>query len=83
MRGPTTLSRYYNSDAAAADEEGWFDTGDVATIDSYGYMQVCAAGGSCYNVEGAAAMCCMPWSLEFCLHPQVESVGSGTGGSHL
>ncbi|EFN53923.1 hypothetical protein CHLNCDRAFT_48981 [Chlorella variabilis] len=40
VRGPTTLSRYYNSDAAAADEEGWFDTGDVATIDSYGYMQI-------------------------------------------
>jgi non-ribosomal peptide synthetase component E (peptide arylation enzyme) len=28
VRGPHTLSRYYNSDAQAADQEGWFDTGD-------------------------------------------------------
>jgi fatty-acyl-CoA synthase len=26
--------------ASAFDAEGWFDTGDVATIDQYGYMQI-------------------------------------------
>ena len=40
VRGPHTLSRYYNSEAAAADAHGWFDTGDVATIDPQGFMQV-------------------------------------------
>lgn len=40
VRGPHTVSKYFNSDAAAADAEGWFDTGDVATIDALGHMQV-------------------------------------------
>ncbi|PSC74120.1 long-chain-fatty-acid-ligase [Micractinium conductrix] len=40
VRGPHTLSRYYNSEAAAADAHGWFDTGDVATIDPQGFMQI-------------------------------------------
>lgn len=40
VRGPTVLSQYYNSDAPGADAEGWFDTGDVSTIDARGYMQI-------------------------------------------
>lgn len=40
VRGPHTVRKYFNSDAAAADGEGWFDTGDVATIDPLGHMQV-------------------------------------------
>ena len=40
MRGAATVSRYYRSDAPATDAEGWFDTGDVATLDSLGHMQV-------------------------------------------
>ena len=40
VRGAHVLSRYYNSDADAADSEGWFDTGDVCTVDAAGYIQV-------------------------------------------
>lgn len=40
VRGPHTVSKYFNSDAAAADADGWFDTGDVATIDHLGHMQI-------------------------------------------
>ncbi len=43
VRGPWVLGAYYNDEgatAAAIDEEGWFRTGDVATIDSEGYMQI-------------------------------------------
>lgn len=40
VRGAATISRYYGSDAAGADAEGFFDTGDVATIDPQGHMQV-------------------------------------------
>jgi 3-(methylthio)propionyl---CoA ligase len=41
VKGPWVCSRYYNEPVSAAhDEEGWFSTGDVATIDAEGYMQV-------------------------------------------
>ncbi|KAL4431736.1 hypothetical protein ABPG77_002952 [Micractinium sp. CCAP 211/92] len=40
VRGPTVISRYYNSDAGGADAAGWFSTGDVATIDPTGHMQI-------------------------------------------
>jgi len=43
VRGPWVISAYYNdADAsrAAFDDAGWFRTGDVATIDPEGFMQV-------------------------------------------
>ena len=41
VRGPAVAKGYYKGEGAevfAAD--GWFDTGDVATMDEYGYMQI-------------------------------------------
>ncbi|MEH6544098.1 MAG: long-chain fatty acid--CoA ligase [Porticoccaceae bacterium] len=65
VRGPWVCKSYYkleNSDAHLAD--GWFDTGDVATVDQYGYMaitdrtkDVIKSGGewiSSIDVENAA-----------------------------
>jgi acyl-CoA synthetase (AMP-forming)/AMP-acid ligase II len=41
VRGPSISGAYFKSDGAEAfDGEGWFDTGDVATIDEWGYMQI-------------------------------------------
>jgi fatty-acyl-CoA synthase len=41
VRGPSVARSYYKGEGAEAfDAEGWFDTGDVATMDPYGYMQV-------------------------------------------
>jgi fatty-acyl-CoA synthase len=43
VRGPWIISAYYNDDQASAvafDDEGWFRTGDVSTIDADGYMQI-------------------------------------------
>ena len=41
VRGPAVAKSYYKGEGASAfDAEGWFDTGDVATIDPYGYMQI-------------------------------------------
>ena len=41
VRGPAVASAYYGGAGAEQfDEEGWFDTGDVAHIDPYGYMQI-------------------------------------------
>jgi fatty-acyl-CoA synthase len=43
VRGPWVISGYYNDEAASAaafDDAGWLRTGDVATVDEDGYVQV-------------------------------------------
>jgi fatty-acyl-CoA synthase len=40
VRGPAVAKRYFKDDSEILDTEGFFDTGDVATIDQYGYMQI-------------------------------------------
>jgi fatty-acyl-CoA synthase len=40
VRGPAISSGYYKLDENILDEEGWFDTGDIANIDELGYMQI-------------------------------------------
>ncbi|MBT4521058.1 MAG: long-chain-fatty-acid--CoA ligase [Halieaceae bacterium] len=41
VRGPWICSNYYKLDESDAHaEEGWFETGDVATIDPQGYMAI-------------------------------------------
>src|SRR3979411_2068693 len=40
VRGPSVARAYYKEDETILDEEGFFDTGDVSTIDRYGYMQI-------------------------------------------
>jgi acyl-CoA synthetase (AMP-forming)/AMP-acid ligase II len=68
VRGPSIAKSYAKGDGADAfDAEGWFDTGDVATLDEYGYMQitdrskdVIKSGGewiSSIDLENAAVGC--------------------------
>ncbi len=41
VRGPFVASAYFGLDTSEAHRpDGWFDTGDVATIDPQGYMQI-------------------------------------------
>ena len=40
VRGPAVAASYYRNTDDILDAEGFFDTGDVATVDSYGYMQI-------------------------------------------
>ena len=43
VRGPWIVSGYYNdpkASEAALDDEGWFRTGDVVTIDADGFVQI-------------------------------------------
>ena len=41
VRGPWVASAYYgDAPGSALDEDGWFATGDVATIDPDGFMEI-------------------------------------------
>ncbi len=68
VKGPAISGGYYKGEGQSAfDEEGWFDTGDVATIDAWGFMQitdrskdVIKSGGewiSSIDLENAALGC--------------------------
>ena len=67
VRGPWVLERYYRQAVSALDDHGWFDTGDIATIDANGFMRitdrkkdVIKSGGewiSSIDIENAAVAC--------------------------
>jgi len=40
VRGPAVAKAYYRDDSRILDKDGFFDTGDVGTMDRYGYMQI-------------------------------------------
>ncbi len=67
VRGPWVIDSYFKSDAPGADADGWFDTGDIATLDRLGFMRitdrakdVIKSGGewiSSIDIENAAVAC--------------------------
>lgn len=68
VRGPHVVKAYYKHDGDhGVDKDGWFSTGDIATIDPLGYMQitdrskdVIKSGGewiSSIDVENQATAC--------------------------
>lgn len=40
VRGHSVVASYYKSDTSALDADGFFDTGDIASIDQKGFMQI-------------------------------------------
>jgi fatty-acyl-CoA synthase len=40
VRGAAVAKSYFKEGHSLLDEEGFFDTGDVSTIDHFGYMQI-------------------------------------------
>ncbi len=40
VSGPAILNRYFREESSALDAEGYFDTGDIGTIDPHGYLQI-------------------------------------------
>jgi fatty-acyl-CoA synthase len=67
VRGPWVVRRYYRADHDAVDPDGWFDTGDIATVDADSFLRitdrikdVIKSGGewiSSIDLENAAAGC--------------------------
>jgi fatty-acyl-CoA synthase len=67
VRGPWVVRRYFRQDADAIGPDGWFDTGDIATLDEDGFMRitdrakdVIKSGGewiSSIDLENIAAGC--------------------------
>eukprot|EP01065_Artemidia_motanka_P042179 TRINITY_DN560_c0_g2_i1.p1 TRINITY_DN560_c0_g2~~TRINITY_DN560_c0_g2_i1.p1 ORF type:complete len:4401 (+),score=1555.85 TRINITY_DN560_c0_g2_i1:207-13409(+) len=68
IRGPTVFSGYYNNPDATASaftKDGWFMTGDLATVGKYGYITVCdrkkdmilTGSENVYSVEVERALC--------------------------
>lgn len=74
VRGPWIIGEYYKADEETLTADGWFDTGDVATIDPDGFLtitdrskDVIKTGGewvSSIDIENAALM-----------HPGVAQAG--------
>lgn len=40
VRGPAIIARYFRSEEEVLDSEGYFDTGDIGTIDVHGYLEI-------------------------------------------
>ncbi len=40
VRGPAVARAYFKEGSSVIDDDGFFDTGDVATLDRYGYMHI-------------------------------------------
>lgn len=40
VKGPAVVAQYYRSDDSILDADGYFDSGDVATIDPEGFLQI-------------------------------------------
>ena len=40
VRGPAVAKSYFKSDQPILDEDGYFDTGDIATVDPDGFIQI-------------------------------------------
>jgi fatty-acyl-CoA synthase len=40
VRGPSIARAYFKEESSMLDDQGFFDTGDVATLDPIGYMQI-------------------------------------------
>jgi len=68
VRGSSVIQRYFGDERSATDADGWFDTGDLARIDSAGHLIITGrakdlikSGGEWINpAEIEAIICSLP-----------------------
>jgi acyl-CoA synthetase (AMP-forming)/AMP-acid ligase II len=74
VKGPWVVKNYFKKEGQLLDDEGWFDTGDVATIDSDGYM---AITDRTKDVIKSGGEWISSIDLENCAmgHPEVQEAG--------
>jgi 3-(methylthio)propionyl---CoA ligase len=68
VRGGSVIERYFGQDSPATNDDGWFDTGDLARIDDKGNLQITGrakdlikSGGEWINpAEIEAIVCALP-----------------------
>ncbi|KAJ5634737.1 Thioesterase [Penicillium herquei] len=64
LRGPIVFPRYFNNDEATNDaftEDGWFKTGDLATIDSQGQLHLAGRLKELININSVKYL---PYEIE-------------------
>ncbi len=73
VKGPSVLQRYFRTDSDAVDDEGYFDTGDLATIDAGGNLTI---GGRAKDLIKSGGEWINPNEIETIVgtHPAVRHV---------
>jgi fatty-acyl-CoA synthase len=72
VKGPCTVRGYFRDPAQALDAEGFFDTGDIATIDALGYMQIVDRAKDMIK-SGGEWISSLAIENEAAMHPQVAA----------
>lgn len=80
IRGNWVVHTYYGADKPAVNEEGWFDTNDMATIDEYGYMEIVDRAKDLIK-SGGEWISSVDMENKAMSHPQV-SLAAAIGLSH-
>ena len=63
VKGPWIISSYFRDEGGDVLQDGWFPTGDVATIDADGYMQITDRRSEERRVgKECSAVCRSRWS---------------------
>ena len=57
VKGATVVESYMSHEASATDEDGWFDTGDVGTIDGDGFLTLTDRSKDLIKANGSALFC--------------------------